>query len=184
MASSLRELRRARLGRAIDVLALELAIWFHDAVYRPGREDNEEASARLALRWSSALGLDPALGQRAADLILATRHDGPRAAARGRDPVEALLQDIDLAILGAGWAGYLRYERGIAREHAGLSGFREGRARLLRELLARPALYRTASFRRLEGRARRNLARSLARLEGLKPGEDPSAGRGARPDRR
>jgi len=59
----------------IPAQALELALWFHDAVYRPGRGDNEQASAELALRWASTLGLAPALGQRAAGLILATRHE-------------------------------------------------------------------------------------------------------------
>ncbi len=166
-AACLRELRRAR-PPAGDARALELAVWFHDAVYEPGRGDNEKASAGLALRWSAALGLAPELGRRAARLILATAHArGRPAPGADGDPAEALVQDIDLAVLGAGRAAYRRYERGIAIEYAGLPGFREGRARLLREFLARPALYATPGFRRrLERRARRNLARAVARLEG------------------
>ena len=181
VGACLRALRWARPGlEQSGAQALELAVWFHDSVYEAGRGDNEEASAALALRWAEALGLPPELGRRAAGLILATRHT--QAAGRpsrrpvGRaapiplqeDPAEALLRDIDLAVLGAGRARYLRYERGIAREYSGLppEGFREGRAELLRGFLARPALYSTPGFRRrLERRARRNLARALARLE-------------------
>jgi predicted metal-dependent HD superfamily phosphohydrolase len=176
VAACLRELRQAR-PPAADARALELAVWFHDAVYEPGRGDNEQASAGLALRWSEALGLAPELGRRAAALILTTRHlpppGGGQAAAPPRaDPAEALLRDIDLAVLGSSRSAYLRYERAIAREYAGMppESFREGRARLLRELLARPVLYGTPAFRRrLEKRARRNLARALLELEGGRP---------------
>jgi predicted metal-dependent HD superfamily phosphohydrolase len=189
VAACLRELRRARRAAAAadqaKAGALELALWFHDAVYEPGREDNEELSAALAVRWVSALGLAPAVGERAAGLILATRHlpPGPPRA----DPAEALMRDIDLAVLGVCWQKYLRYERGIAREYALLppESFREGRAGLLRGFLARPELYSTPDFRRrLERRARRNLARALVQLEAGRltrraPGR-PS-GPGARP---
>jgi predicted metal-dependent HD superfamily phosphohydrolase len=173
VAACLRELWRARPAVAGTVQeALELAVWFHDAVYEPGREDNEELSAALAVRWVSALGLAPAVGERAAGLILATRHlpPGPPRA----DPAEALMRDIDLAVLGVCWQKYLRYERGIAREYALLppESFREGRAGLLRGFLARPELYSTPDFRRrLERRARRNLARALVQLEAVRPGQ-------------
>ena len=171
VGACLRALRRARPGlEQSGAQALELAVWFHDAVYEPGRKDNEEASAELALRWAEALGLAPEVGRQAARLILATRHQ--QAAPPQEDPPEALLRDIDLAVLGAGRARYLRYERGIAREYSALppAAFREGRARVLREFLSRPALYSTPGFhRRLERRARRNLAGALARLESARP---------------
>ena len=196
VADCLRELRRARqeFGQA-DAQALELAVWFHDAVYEPGRQDNEALSAELALQWASILGLAPALGKRTAGLILATAHSQRRAASRGatrgvtrretrratrrtrrssqglvpEDPAEALLRDIDLAVLGGCWASYRRYERGIVREYARMppESFREGRAELLHGFLARPELYATPAFRqRLERRARRNLACSVMRLTG------------------
>jgi len=170
VAACLRELRLAR--RAADTagpaeaMALELAVWFHDAVYDPGREDNEERSAGLAVRWASALELASAVGERAAGLILATRHlsQGPAE----QDPAKALLRDIDLAVLGACRARYLRYERGIAREYARMpvERFREGRVKLLRGFLSRSEIYATPGFRRrLERRARRNLGLAIARLE-------------------
>jgi predicted metal-dependent HD superfamily phosphohydrolase len=177
VADCLRELRRARPAPR-EAAALELAVWFHDAVYDPARQDNEERSAALAARWASALGLPPALSRQASRLILATRHVGPdepegvaNASAPG-EPGEALLRDIDLAVLGGCWARFLRYERRIAREYSGLprERFRAGRAELLRGFLRRPALYSTPEFRRrFERRARENLGRALARLQRAKP---------------
>src|SRR5262245_30168638 len=60
----------------VDRNAVELAIFFHDAVYVPTRSDNEAESAALAHERLTALGLSAALVARVADLILATRHGG------------------------------------------------------------------------------------------------------------
>ena len=73
-----------------------LALWFHDAVYAPDRHDNEPQSADWRGRAVVAAGWAPAVADRIHALILATRHDAAPAT-----PDEALLVDIDLAILGA-----------------------------------------------------------------------------------
>src|SRR5438552_3220534 len=58
----------------VDRSAVELAIFFHDAVYVPTRSDNEAASAALARERLTNLGLPAGLIATVADLILATRH--------------------------------------------------------------------------------------------------------------
>lgn len=140
---------------------VELALWFHDAVYDPRRQDNEEQSAAWARRAVLAAGCSEEVADRVAGLVLATRaHE-----ATSDDPDTQVLLDIDLAILGSAPARFAEYERQIRAEYAHVPepDFRAGRARLLVGFLARPHLYATAPYRdALEARARANLQQALA----------------------
>lgn len=143
---------------------VEVALWFHDAVHRPGRDENEALSAAWARRELLAAGVAADAAGRVFDLVMATRHE----ALPGR-PDERLLVDIDLAILGAPAARFDEYEAQIRDEyaHVGDDAFRAGRRRVLEGFLARPAIYSTGFFRdRLEAAARANLARALDRPDG------------------
>ena len=96
------------------------------------------------------------------DLVLVTRHDG-----EPKTPDEALLSDIDLAILGAGPKRFDEYETQVRAEyrHVPTALYRPGRRKVLNGFLERPRIYHTEWFReRYEAQARRNLERSLARL--------------------
>lgn len=149
-----------RLASSPD--AVELAIWFHDAVYDSRRHDNEEASATLADGAMKRIGIDRETAQPVRGLILATRHAQPPV-----DADAALLVDIDLSILGQPEAVFDEYERGVRFEYAWVpeADFRAGRSKVLQSFLARPRIYCTDHFRgALEAGARANLARSLARL--------------------
>lgn len=137
---------------ARDPDAVELALWFHDAVYKPRATDNEARSADLVRPISAS----------AARLVLATRHAAPPG-----DPDAELVVDVDLAILGQPADRFDRYEAEIRKEFAWVPGFlfRRKRAAVLRSFLERPSIYRTAHFRNAyEARARANLERSLGRL--------------------
>ena len=139
-----------------------LALWFHDAVYAPDRHDNEPQSADWARQAVVAAGVAPAVADRIHALILATRHDAAPAT-----PDEALLVDIDLAILGAAPGRFDDYERQVREEYAPVPEalFRSRRQVILEGFLRRPSLYSTGWFRdRLESSARANLRRSMARL--------------------
>ena len=143
---------------------VELALWFHDAVYDPRAADNEALSAAWAQRALAQAGVDGDAVRRIAGLILATRHDAP--AEEGRDA--ALLLDIDLAILGSPAARFERYDRDVRLEygHVPEALYRFGRAAVLRRFLARPRLYRSApAAALLEAPARRNLAAAIAGLK-------------------
>lgn len=148
--------------------ALELAIWFHDAVYTPGAADNEELSAATACEAGLRLGLEAGLVREAEELILATRHLGGEPAAAPTCPADIdLILDIDLSIFGRPWRRFAAYEEGIRREYQGVPepARRRRRRQILQGFLDRPRIYRTEAFRRrYEARARRNLARSIARL--------------------
>lgn len=153
----------ASLARRPEEVAL--ALWFHDAVYDPRRDDNEARSADWAHASVLAAGCDPAVAERVRALVLATAtHE-----AAGGDADSRVLLDIDLAILGAPAERFAEYERQVRAEYAHVPepDFRAGRARLLAGLLARPRLYATAPFHdALEARARANIAASLAALQG------------------
>jgi predicted metal-dependent HD superfamily phosphohydrolase len=139
--------------------ALELAIFFHDAVYEPIRSDNEAASAALARERLTGLGIAENLIAEVERMILATRH-GASAADAGSDPDLALLLDLDLSILAAERATYTAYAEAIRREYAIVPDaiYRPGRRRVLADFLARPRIYATPRLRDLwEAAARSNL---------------------------
>lgn len=140
---------------------VELALWYHDAVYDPRRGDNEERSAELARDELRAQGLPEAPVEAVHALVLATKHPS-----HPEDPDARLLVDIDLSILGADPERFDAYEEGVRKEYAWVPGFlfRRNRGKFLRELLAADRLFLTDPFHaRFERRARDNLARSLAR---------------------
>lgn len=148
--------------------AVELAIWFHDAVYQPGAADNERRSA--ALLHQALQGLVASTLLEAAELmILATEHHAipPGLPAPLAADLAAFL-DLDMAILGAPPAAYDLYAAGVAREFAPLVGeaaYRQGRAAFLRRTLAAGTpLFHTAPARdALEAPARANMLRELRR---------------------
>ncbi|HET8746191.1 MAG TPA: N-methyl-D-aspartate receptor NMDAR2C subunit, partial [Ramlibacter sp.] len=142
---------------------VELALWFHDAVYDPRCADNEERSAEWAWRSILAAGCGEEVAQRVQRLVLATHGH-----AASDDADTRLLLDIDLAILGAAPARFDDYEAQIRAEYAHVPEpqFRLRRSEVLASFLARPRIYLTAAFHdALEHRARENLRRSLAALQ-------------------
>ena len=163
---ALLEAFRARRGTVRDPDAVELAIWFHDAVYRPGAADNERRSAALLRALPEGAVPAPTLAA-AETMILATeRHavpDGLPAAD------VALFLDMDMAILGAAPNAYDGYAAGVAREFVpvvGAAAYRQGRAAFLRGALAsgRPLFVTARARAALEGPARSNMRRELAAL--------------------
>lgn len=138
-----------------------LALWFHDAVYDPTRQDNEERSAAWARQSMLDAGLPPDLAERAHALVMATRH-----AQLPQDEDAQLLVDADLSILGAAPQRFDESDAQIRREYAHVpeTDFRISRSRVLRSFLQRPQIYATEVFRRrFEAQARENLARAIAR---------------------
>ena len=143
---------------------IALALWFHDAIYRPLSGGNEEGSADWAVRFLAANGAATEVIERVRAMILLTRHDAPAQTAG-----EALLLDIDLSILGADVAGYDAYEAAIRKEYhiVPLPIYRRKRVEVLRGFLERDCIYLTEPFRaERELKARANLARAIAASSG------------------
>lgn len=155
----------AAAGQLQDAVVVELAAWFHDAVYEPLRSDNEEKSAELAREFLAATSLSAVQQERITFLIERTKdHTMPQPP----DDADLLFfLDADLSILGASEARYQEYARQVRQEYRMVPGilYRRGRRKVLEKMLAAPALYRTPDYHaRLEAAARRNLQQELRDL--------------------
>ncbi len=170
------------LEPANDGDAIQLAVWFHDAVHDPRAKDNEARSAELMMDALAPFSLPAGLIQHVAEMILATDHLPPLAATNHLPPLArggrggadliaaadtAVLLDADLAILAADEWRYLKYAEAIRNEYAWVddAAYRTGRAAVLQAFLDRPRIYRTARFHDMgDGPARRNMAAEIGRL--------------------
>jgi predicted metal-dependent HD superfamily phosphohydrolase len=142
---------------------IELALWWHDAIYDPSRGDNEAQSADLARGHLAALAEPAAEIDEVARLILLT---AGHTVADG-DYVGATLVSIDLSILGRPPADYDRYAAQVRAEYAHVpdAAFRAGRARVMARFLEAPAIYADPELRQwLERQARENITREIADL--------------------
>jgi predicted metal-dependent HD superfamily phosphohydrolase len=155
----LHELDAAR-QLALRPAEVEMALWFHDVVYRSWRRDNEQQSAAMAGELLRAAPIEAV--QRIRQMILDTRHHDEDLAGDA-----ALVVDVDLAILGQPPETYEPFARAIRREYWWVprARYRAARSALLQGFLARSSIYHhDAFYRRYEARARANVAAELERL--------------------
>jgi predicted metal-dependent HD superfamily phosphohydrolase len=141
---------------------VELALWYHDAIYWPWSRHNETRSAEWAGRFLRSLPLPPSLADTVHQHVLDTRHVAPPP------PGDAQwLIDIDLAILGQPDAVYRQFERDVRAEYRFIPWRRYALRRqgVLGHFAAREHIYGTPWFRaRLEAQARLNLAHAIEAL--------------------
>jgi predicted metal-dependent HD superfamily phosphohydrolase len=149
---------------ANEAAEVEYALWFHDAVYKPMANDNEEKSADWAADFGAERGLPAAKVARIHAHIMATRHVALPTAGDSH-----LVVDIDLAILGATASRYSEFERDVRVEYRWVPDiiFRRKRAAILQSFLDRPRIYHWApAFERFEQAARLNLSQAIQTLVG------------------
>lgn len=142
---------------------MEMALWFHDAVYDPQSTTNESDSADLAARCLTGAALAPAQVDQVRRLILCTQSHRPESSGD-----EALIIDIDLSILGRPAGRFWEFERGIAFEYSWVPPvtYAQKRSEILAGFLARPTLFLTPPFqKRFEAAARSNLTEAIQRLK-------------------
>ena len=141
---------------------VEVALWFHDAIYDTSKKDNEARSAAWARASLVAAGVSTEQADRIHGLIMSTMHHAAPA-----DKDAEVLVDVDLSILGAETARFDEYEIQIREEYSWVpeSLYRASRRQVLEEFMRREFIYSTAPFRsEYDARARDNIARSLDRL--------------------
>jgi predicted metal-dependent HD superfamily phosphohydrolase len=143
-------------------LETSVAVLYHDAVYVPGRHDNEADSARRMREVVARLHPDVDCA-RVEELILLTARHGKLTPA-DVDAEAARFLDCDMAILGAAPERFAEYERQIAIEYSALPPelYAAGRRRFLDGVLASPRIFLSDYFhQRLDGAARKNLRPAL-----------------------
>lgn len=144
-----------------DPGAVEMALWFHDAIYAPGAQDNEWRSAELFRQWSEGY-TDSVFCRRVYDLIMITTH---RQWPPQRD--EQYIVDIDLASFGLSWDEFERDGQLIRAECGEMADaeYYPGHLRFLLSLQNRPTFFFTNYFQqRYEYVARANIQRVVENL--------------------
>jgi predicted metal-dependent HD superfamily phosphohydrolase len=142
---------------------IELALWFHDAIYKPFSSTNEEDSADWVKDFLEGQPkADAEMIKRVFDLIILTKeHELPTTTDA------KLMLDIDLSILGTAPHIYEQFENDVRYEYKRVPKFifRKKRKEILETFLQRPKIYQTPYFQeRLEIQARRNLERAITNL--------------------
>ena len=147
---------------ANDSCEIEIALWFHDAIYKPFSANNELDSAV----WASKFLSDNAVGKdridRVHNLIMATIHT---AETEGND--QLLMVDIDLSILGTEAAVYDQFEKDVRYEYKLVPYFlyRKKRKEILVNFLELDRIYQYDFFyEKLEKQARANLVSAIETL--------------------
>jgi predicted metal-dependent HD superfamily phosphohydrolase len=143
---------------------VELALWFHDAVYKPTSSGNESESSEWAMRLLRSIGAPEGQQRRISAFIFATKHDAEPE--RGDASV---VVDIDLSILGRNIRDYDLFEERVRREYKWVPGglYRRKRIEVLESFLKRRTIYTTQHFYGLyEIAARHNLERAIRGLRG------------------
>jgi predicted metal-dependent HD superfamily phosphohydrolase len=142
---------------------VEMALWFHDAIYDTASHDNEAQSAQWASMELSKAGVLPEKIDRIQSMIMATCHTAL--------PItldECLLVDIDLAILGSSAERFAEYEQQIRTEYNFVPEpiFNRKRQEILQDFLDRSTIYSTNYFQDKLGLiAQQNIRKSIDLLQ-------------------
>lgn len=159
--ASLKFLRQVK-QLANDYNALEIALWFHDAIYNIFSSSNEIDSANWAADFLKLNNANEDFIENVHRLIMATQHN-----ATVHDNDERLIVDIDLAILGSNSEMYEQFERWVRREYKFIPSFiyKKKRKEILEGFLSRERIFsHEYFFEKFETSARNNLKNAINSL--------------------
>lgn len=141
---------------------VELALWFHDAIYAPFSSKNERDSADWAASFMQQNAANEKEIALVYELVMATVHGKQRLTGD-----VAWLVGIDLSILGTQPDVYQRFEKDVRFEYKRVPYFlyKKKRKDVLRGFLQRSTIYQTTYFiDRYEETARDNIELALQQL--------------------
>lgn len=139
---------------------IEIALWFHDAIYSPYSKSNELDSANLASEFLVQNDVPEAVVKRVYHLILATRHN-----VNLNSSDEKLVVDIDLTILGCSQEGYNQFESNVRKEYKWIPSFiyKRKRKEILQSFLDRNRIYNLDYFHdNFDQQAQSNIQRAIS----------------------
>ena len=150
-----------------DYTAVQLAAWFHDAIYHrqplATSLSNEMQSAEFAAQTLQRMNVSTDTINLVHQLICATQ----LAALVPHDANFHVLLDADLAILAADREQYDQYAAAIRQEYAFVpdDAYRDGRCQILQSFLDRDRIFLTQPmFEQQEKAARLNIQREIEQL--------------------
>lgn len=149
-----------------DPDAVEIGLWFHDAIYEAGSPDNEHESA-LLFRERAGDRFDPAFADTVYALVMVTRHQE-----EPRTTDQRFIVDIDLSSFGLPWEQFRSDSDAVREEFAHLpdAEFYPAQIAFLERLGARKPFFHTEFFRQRHERcAAENIPRYLAELRAEYP---------------
>jgi len=135
--------------------------FFHDAIYKATRKDNEAKSALLAKQI-----LTPILPADQVEIIATIIDSTAKHLPLVDIPEQYAFLDADLAILASEEAIYDKYIAAIRQEYRIYPDllYRPGRKKVLQHFLERDQIYYTSVFKGYEEKARANLRREIKGL--------------------
>lgn len=147
-----------------DFDVVNFAIWYHDIVYNPIKNNNELKSAELANERLQSFTLDEHRLRTIEKLINSTK---THEILISSNQDNSYFLDFDLSILGTEWETYEHYTKNVRKEYSMYPDFlyNSGRKKVLLNFLNRDHLYFTEKFRNeLEAQARENLQKEISLL--------------------
>lgn len=134
-------------------------MFYHDIVYNPSRNDNEEQSAEVARKQLQSLSVPQEMISKCIQQIIATKSHSISP-----DNDTNIFTDADLSILGQDWEVYSEYSKQIRKEYSIYSDseYNLGRKNVIKHFLDMENIFKSDIFRvKYENPARRNLLREM-----------------------
>ena len=141
------------------------AIWFHDIIYEPKYNDNEEKSAECARKFLNSINYEKNRINKIIDLILRTRDHSNQNI--NEDIDSQIFLDCDIIIFASARANYLNYAKSVRNEYSSIPDtiYNKGRIKVLESFLNKPYIFRNKTFQKLyEKKARKNVKYEIKML--------------------
>ena len=138
------------------------ALFYHDYIYNPLKQNNEELSAKKAVTILSLLSIPKERIELCKEIILATKK---HQSSKNKDV--NYFTDADHSILGTPWQTYQSYFKNVRKEYKYYPDvlYNKGRIKVLQHFIQMPRIYKSDYFySKLESQAKNNIQKEISIL--------------------